>query len=166
MTQTTVKNNLKVVIICGPPGAGKGTQAEMLKDKFGFYHFETSRIIEAALNSNPAGYINIDGQKYFYEEERRKFSSGELNTPAVVSFWVKQKIKELVDENKSLVFSGSPRTLFEADQLFPVLIEFFVKDNICVIELQVIPQISIDRNNSRRICSSCRLPHAKRYKKD
>ncbi|OHA52039.1 MAG: hypothetical protein A3A97_00625 [Candidatus Terrybacteria bacterium RIFCSPLOWO2_01_FULL_40_23] len=166
MTQTTVKNNLKVVIICGPPGAGKGTQAELLKEKFDFYHFETSRIIEAALNSNEAEEITINGETFYYAEERRKFSSGELNTPAVVSFWVKKKIKELVEQNKSLVFSGSPRTLFEADQLFPAILEFFAKENIYVFELMVAPQVSIDRNTHRRICSSCRLPHQQNYHKD
>ncbi len=166
MKEKVIKNNLRVVIICGPPGAGKGTQAELLKDKFGFYHFETSRIIEAALNSNISGEVSIDGQKFSYEEERRKFSSGELNTPTVVAFWVKEKIKELVEQNKSLVFSGSPRTLFEADQLFPAIIEIFPKNNICVLELTVEAEVSIDRNTHRRICSSCRLPHPQDYQGD
>lgn len=166
MEEKINRNNLRVVIISGPPGAGKGTQAELLKDKFAFYHFETSRIIEAALDVNPYGEIEIDGQRYSYQEERRKFSSGELNTTAIVAFWVKEKIKELVQQNKSIVFSGSPRTLFEADQLFPALINFFSKENICVIELLVDPNVSIDRNIHRRICSSCRLPHAKKYKGD
>ena len=36
----------QIIILMGPPGAGKGTQAELLAEKFGLYHFETSRILE------------------------------------------------------------------------------------------------------------------------
>ena len=36
----------KVIIIFGAPGAGKGTQAELLSEKLGFYHLESSKVIE------------------------------------------------------------------------------------------------------------------------
>lgn len=160
-------SQLKVIIICGPPGAGKGTQAELLAEKFGLFHFETSKIIEKALQTHSQEEaVEIGGARYTYKEEKRKFSSGELNTPAVVAFWVKEKLKELAAQKQSLVFSGSPRTLYEADQLFPALIELFSKENIYVVELQVAPDVSIDRNTHRRICSVCRLPHTQKYQKD
>ena len=41
----------RAVIIYGPPGSGKGTQAELLAKKFGFIHFDTGRYFEALLHS-------------------------------------------------------------------------------------------------------------------
>ena len=44
----------QVIILFGQPGAGKGTQAEILSDKTGYYHFESSKVIEACFeNENP-----------------------------------------------------------------------------------------------------------------
>ena len=38
--------NKKVIILFGPPGAGKGTQAELLSEKLNLYYFETSKVLE------------------------------------------------------------------------------------------------------------------------
>ena len=166
MEQKKLNSNTAVVIMFGPPGAGKGTQAELLAEHLGLYHFETSKIIEEALNSHTdQEYIEIDGVKYLYKDERRKFSSGELNSPPIVAFWVKERIRNLAQKGQPTVFSGSPRTTFEADQIYPFLISLFPKEAICVLELTVPSQTSIDRNVARRICSSCRLPHPKNYDK-
>jgi len=42
----------KVIILFGPPGSGKGTQAELLAEKFNLYYFETSKILEETFNKN------------------------------------------------------------------------------------------------------------------
>ena len=56
----------QVVIIFGAPGAGKGTQAELLSDKFGLYNFETSGIIGKKMAEAKAGdFVEVDGEKYF-----------------------------------------------------------------------------------------------------
>ena len=46
------KKNLKIFIILGPPGSGKGTQAELLAEKFDLYHWETSKILGRIIEIN------------------------------------------------------------------------------------------------------------------
>ena len=64
----------EVIILFGPPGAGKGTQAELLADKFGYYHFESSKIIEASFkNESPDKVFEIEGKSYKIEDEKEKW---------------------------------------------------------------------------------------------
>ncbi len=61
--------------ITGPPGAGKGTQAQLLAEKRGLYHLETSRLLEAAFNSDNLKKVVQVKLKY-----RRKYNCGNDNS--------------------------------------------------------------------------------------
>ncbi len=151
--------NQKVLIVLGPPGAGKGTQAELLAEKFSLYHFETSKILEAhIMNAKKGEYITVKGKKYFLDEERRKWKTGELLSPLFTSFLVRKKIKELAKEGVGVVMSGSPRTLPEARELIPFLKKLYGKNNIKVFLLDITPKETIFRNSHRRICKLMRHP--------
>lgn len=148
-----------VVIILGPPGAGKGTQGVLIADKMNLYYFETSRIIEAnVMQDKEDDYVIIDGEKYPFTKEREQWQKGILNTPAVVAFWVKDKIKDLRDEGKGIVFAGSPRTLYEGQQIIPLIKDLYGKENIRVVLLDIIPEQTIWRNSRRRLCQLMRHP--------
>jgi len=148
-----------VVIIIGPPGAGKGTQAELLAEKFNLYSFETSKILEESwLNAKKTDYVEVDGKKFHFLDEKKLFDSGILCSPPFVSFVVKEKIKELAVKNQGIVFSGSPRTLYEGKKLLPLMLDLYGKDNILVLNLKVSDQEAIWRNTRRKICSQCRKP--------
>ena len=79
-------------------------------------------------------------------------------TPEVVSYWVKQKIKELYRQGKSIVMAGSPRTLFEAKDQLPILKRLFGLQNIKAVLIEISPQETIWRNSHRRICELVRHP--------
>ena len=61
------KSKELVIILLGPPGSGKGTQAGLLADKLGLYYFETSKILEKSFKlSKKQKFIKVAGKKYFY----------------------------------------------------------------------------------------------------
>lgn len=146
-----MEGNNFVIILIGPPGAGKGTQAELLAEKFGLFHFETSKIIEEKLN-------NADSNDEVLMEEKRKWTQGELNSPELVVEWIIERIKDFGIQKTGLVFSGSPRTMYEAEREMPVLEEFYGADNLKIIHINLTKEESIKRNSSRRICRANRHP--------
>lgn len=147
----------KIVMLFGQPGAGKGTQAEILADKTGYYHFESSKIIEFHIkNDEPGKTYEIEGQTYKIEDERERWEAGLLNSPPLVVFWMVEKIKELAEEGKSIIFSGSPRTVYEAEREIPLFIELYGEENIRFVMLEISAETTIFRNSHRRICELIR----------
>lgn len=147
------------IIILGPPGSGKGTQAELLTEKLDFYHLETSEIIEKKLANAKQNDLVIVGEKrYFLLKEKKLRESGELMSPPLIAFWIKNKIQELVKEEKSIITSGSPRTLFEGKELIPLLKKLYRTKNIKVILLNLSAKESIWRNSHRKSCVLMRHP--------
>lgn len=145
-------------MIYGSPGSGKGTQAYLLEAARGFFHFDTGMHLEQVVH-DPA---NAKNKKI--QQERKLFDSGILLTPSWVLSIVKKKAGEIAKAGLDIVFSGSPRTLFEAfgDAKNEGLIEFLKKaygpKNMYVFVLKVSEQTSIWRNSHRRICSTCGAP--------
>ena len=148
---------LQVVIVLGPPGSGKGTQAELLAARLNLFHLETSKIIEANLSNIKNGdFVKIGGRKYFLTDERKLRHSGALMSPPLIDFWVQGKIKELRKESKGAALSGSPRTLYEGEQLVPVLKKLYGVKNVSVILLKLSARETIWRNSHRKTCELLR----------
>lgn len=147
------------VILFGPPGSGKGTQAQLLADKLNLFHFDTGKYIRDILyNSEFKNDASI-------KKERNLNESGQLNTSSWVFEIVSKKIKEIDKINKGIVLSGSPRTVAEAfgkdlnsSGLMNILEKDYGKKNIFVFILQIPAKESIKRNSHRMICSICRTP--------
>lgn len=147
------------VIILGPPGSGKGTQAELVAGKFNLYSLETSKIIESkVMNAKDGEYAKVDGKKYYFSHERNLWKKGILCSPPFVSFLIKNKLQELAKESKGVVMSGSPRTLPEGRDVTPLLKKLYGFKNIKIILLELTPKQTIWRNSHRRICELMRHP--------
>ena len=148
-----------IIIILGPPSSGKGTQSQLISEKFNFYYFETSRIIVSKLEgARKNDFVLVNGKKYFFLEEKRMREKGELMSPPLITFWVKEKIKELAKEKKSIVFSGSPRTLYEGEKIIPFLKKLYGKNKILVLILKLSEKETIFRGTKRRTCTLMRHP--------
>lgn len=141
----------EVIIIIGPPGAGKGTQADLISENLGFFHFETSKVVEEK-------FATIDLSDERMAAAKNDFDSGELVDPQLVTQWVTEKIEALAHDGHSVVMSSSPRTVFEADNLMPVFEKLYGKENIKVVHLNLTKEESIKRNSTRRICKMHRHP--------
>jgi len=118
-----------VVILVGPPGSGKDTQAARLVEESGFVQVPSSKIIREKFAANPDDPV--------IQEERRKFDAGLLNDPVLVSEWIMEFVRPLAAQGRSLVFSGSPRTPHEADVEYPALQELFGRENVILIYLDI-----------------------------
>ena len=154
-----------IIIVMGSPGSGKGTQAELLAEKFNLFHLETSEIIERNFAVAKRGdFVKVGEKKYFILKEKDLRKSGKWMSPPLIAFWVKDKIKTLAKEGKGIVMSGSPKTLYEAEEVIPLLKKLYGTQNIKVILIKQRPKVSIWRNSKRRICQLMR--HAIVYTKE
>jgi len=148
-----------IIVIIGPPSSGKGTQSELLAEKFNFYYFETSRIIVSKLEGvNKNDFVLVNGKKYFLLKEKKMREKGELMSPPLITFWVKEKIRELAKDKKPIVFSGSPRTLYEGKEIIPLLKKLYGKNKILVLILELSEKEIIFRGTKRRTCALMRHP--------
>lgn len=148
----------QAVIIYGPPGAGKGTQAELLARLFDFVHFDTGRYIERVVHA-PENRKN----KVIRREEKL-FDTGKLCTPEWVLKITADEAGRIANSDLNIAFSGSPRTIFEAygdkknKGLIEVLTKLYGKKNITIVRLNIHEGSSLRRNSARLVCSVCGLP--------
>ncbi len=139
----------KIFIIFGPPGSGKSTQADILANKFGNIHFNTGAVIEKTI-FDPKNKKNPEIQK-----QKKFFESGKLCQASWTAKIVKKEIEKVHRQKKGIVFSGSPRTIYEAKQIIPLLKKLYGQENIFVFYLDIPDKVSIFRNTHRRICKQC-----------
>ena len=141
----------KAVILVAPPGAGKGTQADMIEQKFGYHHLETSKIIEK-------NFKNADPNDAVINEEKKRWLAGELMKPSTFVPWLIDDIKTIAANGQGLILSGSPRTMAETPVVITALEEVYGKENITVLNIELSEAESVKRNGGRRICQANRHP--------
>ncbi|KKS58053.1 MAG: Adenylate kinase, partial [Parcubacteria group bacterium GW2011_GWA2_42_35] len=135
----------EAIIVLGKPGSGKGTQAKLLADKLGFFHFLTSKIGKEFITSH-------DDPETKKQEDNYK--AGVLFDPAWIFGVVIKKTKEILESYSGVVYDGSPRTLYEAERFLPFLSEAVGKDNIIVFEIKVLDEELKKRLVKRLVCAA------------
>ncbi len=154
----------KIFILFGPPGAGKGTQAELLSGKLDLFHFETSKVLEEkfdwakslSADSEQRFVEGTDGKKYDILNEKKIWLKGVLCSPPFVVQLIKDKVRDLHHDGENIIFSGSPRTIYEAEQEIPLFKELYGVENITAIYIDISPEETMFRNSHRRICQTVR----------
>ncbi|KKT81354.1 MAG: hypothetical protein A2925_02715 [Candidatus Yanofskybacteria bacterium RIFCSPLOWO2_01_FULL_44_22] len=133
----------------GPIGSGKDTQAAILAPKIGYTIFKSTQALEEK-------FRNTKPEDPDYEDmikEKNMWDNGILLTPHWVAGVVNEAVQKLVDSGvKGIIFSGSPRTLPEAEQEIPKLESFGGKDAIVLFKLHVSGGESMKRNSLRLFC--------------
>jgi len=131
------------IVLLGPPGAGKGTQAAMLEKKFGIPQISTGDMLRAAVSvQSPMG---IKAKEFM--------DAGGLVPDDVVVGIVRERL-EKKDCFEGFILDGFPRTRLQADALKQVL-SGMGKELDAVISLQVDVEALVERLTGRRTCSVC-----------
>jgi len=146
------------VLLMGLPGAAKGTQAFQINQVFpNFVHFDTGgeiyrKITDLTFENDPVVI-----------EQKKVYLSGKLNDPKWVAELVAERIRFYSQEDKGIVFSGSPRTLFEAKEIAPILFDNYGRDRVLVLFLDISEETALARSLGRLICTNktCRYPTTK-----
>ena len=131
------------VVLLGPPGAGKGTQAKLLEDKFAVPQISTGDILRKAVAEQ--GVLGKQASEYV----RR----GELVPDQLIIDLVAERLKEK-DCEKGFVLDGFPRTIAQAQSLEEILKKMGLALN-CVLSVQVPHELIVERLSGRRTCKGC-----------
>ena len=131
------------VVLLGPPGAGKGTQAKLLRDRFEACQISTGDILRKAVaDKTPLGR-EADGY----------LNRGELVPDDVIVRLVGERLKQ-TDCAKGFVLDGFPRTLPQAQSLEAILKEMALPLD-AVLSIQVPHDVIVERLAGRRNCQNC-----------
>ena len=140
------------IILLGPPGAGKGTQASRLEDEHGMVQLSTGDMLRAAVKAGtPIGL-----------QAKAVMDAGELVSDDIVSGLIGERLDEL-GPDVSVIFDGYPRTAAQADALDGILSARGRKLDH-VIELVVEEDALVDRITGRFSCAKCGEGYHDRYK--
>ncbi len=131
------------LILLGPPGAGKGTQAAMLVDKFSIPQISTGDMLRAAVQAkSPMG---VKAKEYM--------DAGGLVPDEVVVGIVSERLQQ-ADCAGGFILDGFPRTVPQADALKETLAALG-KDLDAVVSLEVDTDALVERLTGRRTCVDC-----------
>lgn len=131
------------IIFLGPPGAGKGTQAKILIERYGIPQISTGDILRAAVKEGtPMG-----------KKAKEYMDAGKLVPDEVVIGIMQDRLKE-PDCAKGFILDGFPRTVAQAEALENMLKEMNMPIDK-VLALDVPDEVLLERLTGRRTCKSC-----------
>lgn len=120
------------LVILGPPGAGKGTQAELLSEALGIPHISTGDLFRANISQGTP--IGVEAKKYL--------DAGDLVPPSITVSMVRDRLAE-PDSGRGFILDGFPRSVEQAEALTEILSDLgveldgvlsFVVDEDAVVE--------------------------------
>ncbi len=123
------------LILLGPPGAGKGTQAELISKKLNIPHISTGDILRESIRNNTL----------LGEQAKKIMDQGNLVSDEIILGIIKERVS-LRDCKDGFLFDGFPRTIGQADGLKKLNIDINL-----VIEISLPEETIISRMSGRRI---------------
>ena len=127
---------MKNIIFIAPPAAGKGTQSQMLKEKYGYVHISTGDLLRAEIASGSELGCEV----------KNIIDKGNLVSDELMIDIIKSKLTEI--KGKPFILDGFPRTLNQAESLDGIL-----DDNYETIYLELSREDAVNRIEGRLTCS-------------
>ena len=134
------------IVLFGPPGSGKGTQASLLKQRYGASHISTGETLREAVAKGTR--VGLEAKDYM--------DRGELVPDDVVIAIAREKVAS-VGKN-GFILDGFPRTIAQAEALDAALSDLG-KALEAVVNLRVDEDELVRRLSGRRVCPSCGEPY-------
>lgn len=132
------------LILIGPQASGKGTQAKLLVEKYGFHYMETGKILRRLIEEG--GQLGKKLDLILNEQ-------GTLVPDSLMIRIIKREMAK-ADLSKGVVFDGYPRNLIQYETIQTIFKEFGLKTDR-VVYVSISRAESLRRLSSRRICSNC-----------
>ena len=126
------------IVLFGPPGAGKGTQAERIMQHTGMPQVSTGDMLRAALKAGTS--VGLEAKKYM--------DAGQLVPDEVIIALIEDRIKQ-PDAANGVMFDGFPRTIPQAEALAKIT------EVSHVISIEVPDEEIVDRITGRFSCANC-----------
>ena len=126
------------LIFLGPPGAGKGTQAQMICEKYNLSHISTGDLLREAIRKDTE----------LGKKAKAYIDKGELVPDDLIIDMVEKRLKE-PDCKNGYLLDGFPRTVVQADKLEAI------SETELAIDIAVPDEAIVKRISGRRVCPSC-----------
>ena len=131
------------LILLGPPGAGKGTQAQKIVERYHIPQISTGDILRASVKESTSWGMRAKG---FMDQ-------GQLVPDEIVIGIIEERLKAK-DYDPGFILDGFPRTIPQAEALHPILTKVGKKIDH-VINIEVDPEELVRRLTGRRTCKNC-----------
>lgn len=137
----------KIIIMIGPPGSGKGTQAKKIAAKYDFSHISTGDLLRSLAQTSELNSLE--------KEAVQQMKSGELVSDNLIYQLVFSEIEKNINAGRGVVLDGAIRNLEQAKGFQDFFKEKNLTTEVLVLEVALSDKDSLERLTKRRVCTAC-----------